>query len=117
MKKYFFIAVVAFAAVTVFIGNSADDALDQTRAINDKKEACLKKLVNKEMIIVDESAPNEIRVYKNMNDVVIDKTNERAIFYKLKTNDTCIIEVVGDQTFWFHTIPNITRVFECRKDK
>ena len=35
-------AVVAFAAVTVFIGNSADNALDQTRAINDKKEACLK---------------------------------------------------------------------------
>ena len=52
MKKYFFIAVVAFAAVTVFIGigNSADDALDQTRAINDKKEACLKKLVNKETL-------------------------------------------------------------------
>ena len=81
------------------------------------KKILLKKLVNKEMIIVDESAPNEIRVYKNMNDVVIDKTNERAIFYKLKTNDTCIIEVVGAQTFWFHTIPNITRVFECRKDK
>ena len=50
MKKYFFIAVVAFAAVTVFIGNSADNALDQTRAINDKKEACLKKLVNKEIL-------------------------------------------------------------------
>ena len=50
MKKYFFIAVVAFAAVTVFIGNSADNALDQTRAINDKKEACLNKLVNKEIL-------------------------------------------------------------------
>jgi hypothetical protein len=49
MKKYFFIAVVAFAAVTVtvFIGNSADNALDQTRAINDKKEACLKNEGNK----------------------------------------------------------------------
>lgn len=32
------------------------------------------------MIIVDEFT-NEIRIYKNMNDVVIDKTNERAIFY------------------------------------
>ena len=44
MKKYLVgvVGVVAFAAVTVFIGNSADDALDQTRAINDKKEACLK---------------------------------------------------------------------------
>ena len=42
MKKYLLGAVVAFAAVTVFIGNSADNALDQTRAINDKKEACLK---------------------------------------------------------------------------
>lgn len=42
MKKYLLGAVVAFAAVTVFIGKSADDALDQTRAINDKKEACLK---------------------------------------------------------------------------
>ena len=50
MKKYLLGAVVAFAAVTVFIGNSADDALDQTRAINDKKEACLKKLVNKEIL-------------------------------------------------------------------
>ena len=50
MKKYFFIAVVAFAAVTVFIGNSADNALDQTRAINDKKEACLKSEgINKEV--------------------------------------------------------------------
>ena len=51
MKKYFFIAVVAFAAVTVFIGigNSADNALDQTRAINDKKEACLKNEGNKEL--------------------------------------------------------------------
>ena len=42
MKRYLIGAVVAFAVVTVFIGNSADDALDQTRAINDKKEACLK---------------------------------------------------------------------------
>ena len=42
MKKYLLGAVVAFAAVTVFIGNSADNSLDQTRAINDKKEACLK---------------------------------------------------------------------------
>ena len=42
MKKYLLGAVVAFAAVTVFIGNSADNALDQTRAINDKKESCLK---------------------------------------------------------------------------
>ena len=42
MKKYLLGAVVAFAAVTVFIGNSADDALAQTRAINDKKEYCLK---------------------------------------------------------------------------
>ena len=49
MKKYFFIAVVAFAAVTVFIGNSADNALDQTRAINDKKEACLNEALNKEV--------------------------------------------------------------------
>ena len=50
MKKYFFIAVVAFAAVTVFISNSADDALDQTRAINDKKEACLKdELLNNKL--------------------------------------------------------------------
>ena len=42
MKKYLVGAVVAFAAVTVFIGNSADNALDQTRAITDKKEYCLK---------------------------------------------------------------------------
>ena len=50
MKKYLVAATVAFAAVLVFISNSADDALDQTRAINDKKEACLKKLVNKEIL-------------------------------------------------------------------
>ena len=47
MKKYLVVGVVAFAAVTVFIGNSADKALDQTRAINDKKEACLKNEGNK----------------------------------------------------------------------
>ena len=36
--------------VTVFIGNSADNALDQTRAINDKKEACLKdELLNNKL--------------------------------------------------------------------
>ena len=50
MKKYLVAATVAFAAVLVFISNSADDALDQTRAINDKKETCLKKLVNKEIL-------------------------------------------------------------------
>ena len=49
MKKYLAVGVVAFAAVTVFIGNSADKALDQTRAINDKKEACLKNEGNKEI--------------------------------------------------------------------
>ena len=50
MKKYVLGAVVAFAAVTVFIGNSADNALDQTRAINDKKEACLKdELLNNKL--------------------------------------------------------------------
>ena len=44
MKKYLYLAVglVAIIGVTVFIGNSADNALDQTRAINDKKEYCLK---------------------------------------------------------------------------
>ena len=40
-KKYLLVGVVALV-VLVFIGNSADDALDQTRAINDKKEYCLK---------------------------------------------------------------------------
>ena len=50
MKKYLVVGVVAFAAVTVFIGNSADDALDQTRAINDKKEYCLKNEGNKEIL-------------------------------------------------------------------
>ena len=49
MKRYLIGAVVAFAVVTVFIGNSADNALDQTRAINDKKEACLKNEGNKEV--------------------------------------------------------------------
>ena len=49
MKKYLLVGLVAFAAVTVFIGNSADKALDQTRAINDKKEACLKNEGNKEI--------------------------------------------------------------------
>ena len=52
MKKYLAVAVavVAFAAVTVFIVNSADKALDQTRAIIDKKEACLKNEGNKEIL-------------------------------------------------------------------
>ena len=42
MKKYLAAAVAIIGVVLVFIGNSADNALDQTRAINDKKEACLK---------------------------------------------------------------------------
>ena len=42
MKKYLVAATVVALVVLVFIGNSADNALDQTRAINDKKEACLK---------------------------------------------------------------------------
>ena len=46
MKKYLAVAVVTLV-VLVFIGNSADNALDQTRAINDKKEACLKNEGNK----------------------------------------------------------------------
>ena len=41
MKKYLVVGVVALV-VLVFISNSADNALDQTRAINDKKEYCLK---------------------------------------------------------------------------
>ena len=47
MKKYL---VVVVGVVLVFIGNSADNALDQTRAINDKKEACLKdELLNNKL--------------------------------------------------------------------
>ena len=42
MKKYLAVGLVAIIGVVVFIGNSADNALDQTRAINDKQEACLK---------------------------------------------------------------------------
>ena len=42
MKKYLVAATVAFAAVLVFISNSDDDVLDQTREINEKKEYCLK---------------------------------------------------------------------------
>ena len=49
MKKYLAAAVAVALVVLVFIGNSADNALDQTRAINDKKESCLKNEGNKEM--------------------------------------------------------------------
>ena len=49
MKKYLVVAVAIIGVVLVFIGNSADNALDQTRAINDKKEACLKNEGNKEV--------------------------------------------------------------------
>ena len=48
MKKYLAVGV-AIIGVVVFISNSADNALDQTRAINDKKEACLKNEGNKEV--------------------------------------------------------------------
>ena len=49
MKKYLAVGLVALV-VLVFIGNSADNALDQTRAINDKKEACLKdELLNNKL--------------------------------------------------------------------
>ncbi len=49
MKKYLAVGLVAIIGVVVFISNSADNALDQTRAINDKKEACLKNEGNKEL--------------------------------------------------------------------
>ena len=49
MKKYLAVGLVAIIGAVVFISNSADDALDQTRAINDKKEACLKNEGNKEV--------------------------------------------------------------------
>ena len=42
MKKYLVVGLVAIIGVVVFTSNSADNALDQTRAINDKKEYCLK---------------------------------------------------------------------------
>ena len=49
MKKMI-IGLVAIIGVTVFIGNSADNALDQTKAINNKKEACLKdELLNNKL--------------------------------------------------------------------
>ena len=49
MKKYLVVGLVAIIGVVVFTSNSADKALDQTRAINDKKEACLKNEGNKEI--------------------------------------------------------------------
>ena len=49
MKKYLAVGLVAIIGVVVFTNNSADKALDQTRAINDKKEACLKNEGNKEI--------------------------------------------------------------------
>lgn len=50
MKKYLVVAIIGVVLVLVFIGNSADNALDQTRAINDKKEACLKnELLNNKL--------------------------------------------------------------------
>ena len=49
MKKYLAVGLVAIIGVVVFTSNSADKALDQTRAINDKKEACLKNEGNKEI--------------------------------------------------------------------
>ena len=50
MKKYLVVVGVVALVVLVFIGNSADNALDQTRAINDKKEACLKdELLNNKL--------------------------------------------------------------------
>ena len=49
MKKYLVVGLVAIIGVVVFTNNSADKALDQTRAINDKKEACLKNEGNKEI--------------------------------------------------------------------
>ena len=49
MKKYLAVGL-AIIGVVVFISNSADNALDQTRAINDKKEACLKdELLNNKL--------------------------------------------------------------------
>ena len=63
MKKYLAVGL-AIIGVVVFISNSADDALDQTRAINDKKEACLKsegtnKLVDDECRVIIREARGE----------------------------------------------------------
>ena len=50
MIKYLIGAVVGIAVVTVFSAISSNNDLDQTRAINDKKEYCLKNEGNKEIL-------------------------------------------------------------------
>ncbi len=70
------ITLLATLIILYCVGNAFYSRVNKRiELVHVDKKILLKKLVNKEMIIVDESAPNEIRVYKNMNDVVIDKTN------------------------------------------
>ena len=112
------ITLLATLIILYCVGNAFYSRVNKRiELVRVDQKILLKKLVTKEMIIVDKSAPDEIRIYKNVDDIIIDKTNERAVFYKLKNHSTCVIEVVGTHTFWFHTIPNITRVFECSKGK
>ena len=83
--------------------------------LNVDKKVLLQGMINKEAIIVDQSDFKNVQLYKNVDDMLIDKHNEKKVFMTLKIGDECDVEVVGKHTFWFHTIPNITRVISCTK--
>lgn len=79
------------------------------------KKMLVQGMINKEAIIVDQSDFENVKLYKNVDDILIDKHNEKNVFMALKTGNKCDVEVVGKHTFWFHTLPNITRVISCTK--
>ena len=110
------IIILSTLIILFCVGNAFYSRINKrVELVHVDKKVLVKKIVTKEMIIVDQSDINEIRLYKNVDGIVVNKNNERAIFYKLKTENICKIEVVGRHTFWFHTLPNITRVFNCTR--
>ena len=79
------------------------------------KKLLVQGIINKEAIIVDQTDLKNVRLYKNVDDMLINKHNEKNVFMTLKLGYKCDVEVVGKRTFWFHTVPNITRVISCTK--
>ena len=73
------------------------------------KEQDVKLFVFKEMIIFTDKG-----IYRNTNNVIQGKYNEKTVFFTLESTKTCTLTIIGEYTFIFHTAPNILEVKECK---
>ena len=86
VKKWMIILDIVITILSTFIilfcvGNAFYSRINKrVELAHVDKKVLVKKIVTKEMIIVDQSDINEIRLYKNVDDIVVNKNNERAIF-------------------------------------